>query len=362
MLMSGKKLEDRVKIGNIETKNRICVPPMVMFHWSDDRGLVTEKSVEHYKAMAKGGAGLIIAEATAITQRSRLAASNLGLWEDGQIDGFKRLAEAVHNEGTPFFVQLLHAGVNGIDKEAETCSDYLIKHGEFEIHGHEMSKERIKETTEDFVKAALRAQKAGLDGIELHGCHSYLLSQFFNKNINKRTDEYCEENSLFAKEVLKACREACGKDFVVGIRLAAFEPDLAAGLRHAKDIAPFCDFLDMSYGFFDGMKAEKPADFPYKEAFYGAMQVKKELPDMPVFAVDSIKSAEDARGVLELTDIDMIDVGRGFLVNPNFANDALNGCPTGRCLSCKPACYYSPFLNDGTVKCAGAKALEKERK
>ncbi|MCQ2537276.1 MAG: NADH:flavin oxidoreductase [Lachnospiraceae bacterium] len=356
----GKTLSDKVKIGNITTKNRICVPPMVMFNWSDDRGLVTEKSIKHYGDMAKGGAGLIIAEATAITPRGRLARTNLGLWEDGQIEGFKRLAEVVHKEDCPFFVQLLHAGVNGVDPEADTCSDYEIKRGENVIHGHEMSKERIKATIDDFVQAALRAQKAGLDGIELHGCHSYLISQFFSNVINKRTDEYGDDKSLFAKEILKACREACGDSFAIGIRLGAFEPDLAAGMEHAKAISNLCDFMDISYGFGPGMKAEKPEDFPYKEAFYGAMQIKKELPDMPIFGVDSIKSGEDARGCLELTNIDMIDVGRGFLVNPDFANDALAGRDTGRCLNCK-RCYYSPRFNDETSKCAGAELRNRTK-
>lgn len=359
--MSGKLLSDRVKIGTVTTKNRIAVPPMVMFHWSDDRGLVTEKSIKHYGDMARGGAGLIIAEATAITQRARLAASNLGLWEDNQIEGFKRLAEVVHKEDCPFFVQLLHAGINGIDREPETCSDYDMKRGNDVIHGHAMSKDRIKAAIDDFVKAALRAQKAGLDGIELHGCHSYLISQFFSSVINTRDDEYGRDKSLFAKEVLKACREACGSGFTVGIRLGAFEPDLAAGMEHAKAIAPLCDFLDISYGFGPGMKAEKAEGFPYKEAFYGAMQIKKELPDMPVFGVDSIKNGEDAKGCLELTDIDMIDVGRGFLVNPNFAKDALAALEAGKCLSCSPACHYSPFMNDGEVQCPGAELRKRSK-
>lgn len=359
--MEKKFLKDKVQIGSVTTKNRIAVPPMVMFHWSDDRGLVTDKSIAHYRSMAEGGAGLIIVEATAITKRSRLADSNLGLWEDGQIEGFKKLADVCHNEDVPLFVQLLHAGVNGIDKEAETCSDYLIKHGDFEIHGHEMYEDRIKRTVDDFVNAALRAQKAGLDGIELHGCHSYLISQFFNRNINKRSDKYGEDKALFANEVLTACREACGKDFVIGIRLAAFEPDLDDGIEHAKAIAKNCDFLDISYGFFDGMKAEKPEGFPYKEAFYGAMKIKEQLPDMPVFAVDSIKDGEMAQGVLDLTGIDMVDVGRGFLVNPNFGNAALSGCPTGKCLSCHPACHYSPFMNNGSVDCPGRKLFNQKQ-
>lgn len=96
------KLKERVKIKNIWTKNRIAVPPMVCFHWSDDSGCVTDKNLQHYRDMAAGGAGLIIAEATAVTKRGRLHETQLGLWEDEQTEGWKRLADAVHQYDVPF--------------------------------------------------------------------------------------------------------------------------------------------------------------------------------------------------------------------------------------------------------------------
>ena len=121
------KLKERVKIKNIWTKNRIAVPPMVCFHWSDDSGCVTDKNLQHYRDMAAGGAGLIIAEATAVTKRGRLHETQLGLWEDKQTEGWKRLADAVHQYDVPFFVQLHHAGVSGIEKNADCPSDYSFR-------------------------------------------------------------------------------------------------------------------------------------------------------------------------------------------------------------------------------------------
>lgn len=357
-----KQITDRVKIGSIETKNRIAVPPMVCFHWSDNNGYVTEKNIKHYHDMAKGGAGLIIAEATAVTQRSRLHDTELGLWEDGHVEGWKRLAETVHRFDTPFFVQLLHAGVSGIDPQPDTASDYL-SHGPggVEIHGHEMSLETIEKTVDDFVKAAKRAQAAGMDGIELHGCHGYLLSQFMNYNVNKRTDIYGQQKEKLALDILRAIRQECGKDFVAGIRLAAFEPTLAEGIAHAKALAQDADFLDISYGFWDGMKADKPEDFPYTSAIYGAGEIKKAVPNIPVFGVNDVVNGEMVKGVLELTDIDMVDVGRGFLVNPDFANCVLEGRPTGKCLHCQPACKYSPHMNSGEPDCPGSKLYQAGR-
>ena len=82
----------------LEIKNRICVPPMVCFGWCDDSGMVTEKNVNHYRAIAKGGAGLVIQEATCINRQGRLSGDQLGIWDDAQIPGLKKIVDAVHAE------------------------------------------------------------------------------------------------------------------------------------------------------------------------------------------------------------------------------------------------------------------------
>ncbi len=355
------KLAESVTIGKLQTRNRIAVPPMVCFHWSDDNGMVTEKNVAHYSRMAAGGAGLIIGEATAVTKRGRLHQTELGLWNDEQIEGWKRLADAVHQYEVPFLVQLLHAGVCGIDPESYCPSDYVMmgREGTIRSRGHEMSQGQIREVVDAFVQAAGRAQRAGLDGIELHGCHSYLLCQFFNRRVNRREDEYGQQPEKITLEILEGIRQVCGSDFAAGIRLGAFEPTLEDGIRNALSLRGKVDFLDMSYGFGGESFPEKPEGFEFSAAVYGAQEIKKQLPELPVFGVHGIVSGEQAEQAVVQTGIDMIDVGRGFLVNPNFGRDALAGKPTGTCLDCSPACRWSPFLNDGTVQCPGKLLLER---
>lgn len=354
---------DQVKIGALTTKNRIAVPPMVMFNWTDDEGMVSERHVNHYEQIAKGGAGFIIVEATAVTKRSRLHETELGLWDDKHIAGFRQIAEAVHKYDVPLVVQLLHAGINGIDKEPESCSEYVLGEGEpGEVKSCAMSKERIEQTIDDFVKAAMRAKEAGLDGVELHGCHSYLLSQFMNKEVNKREDEYGLHKTKLATDIIKAIKQACGEDFVVGIRIAAFEPTLQDGIENAKAFDGLADFLDVSYGMFTVMEAWKPEGYPYKEAIYGAQEIKKLMPKMPVFGVDSITDAESVKGALELTGLDMVDVGRCFLADPSFANHVLEGKPTGKCLYCKTGCHYGPNSFDGEKDCPGKLLFERRQK
>jgi len=341
-------MERELKIKNVTIKNRFAVPPMVCFYWPDEKGYVTDKNIQHYKELAEGGFGLVIVEAVAITERGKLHESELGIWEDGQIDGMKKIVDAIHEGGAKTFVQLVHAGGNGADLNAEAPStmDY-----NFGVKGHEMSRDRIEATIQDFAKAAERAKRAGFDGVELHGCHGYLITQFCNSRNNKRTDEYGQDKTLFAKKVLQAVREACGDDYVVGIRLGVFEPALEDGIEHAKAIADLTDFMDISYG--GDCDPYKPDEFPCSEAVYGAMLVKKELPDMPVFGVAGINSKEDVKNALA-TGIDMVDIGKAALVDPAFAKHVMNGEPYGQCLHCDNYCRWNPDqMANPDLKCPG---------
>ena len=348
-------LSDSPTIKNITIKNRFAVPPMVCFHRADADGYVSEFNVEHYRELARGGFGLIIVEATAITLRSRLHETELGLWEDGQIDGMRRIVDAIHAEGAKAFIQLVHAGGNGIDTTPDAPSAMTYR----ENNAVEMTQEAIDDVIEKFAAAAVRAKAAGFDGLELHGCHGYLLSEFFSTIYNVRTDAYGEDHALITKQVFKAVRKACGDDFIVGIRLAAFEPTLEDGLRNAKAIADLTDFLDISYGM--DSDAHPPVDFPCSPAVYGAMMIKRELPDMPVFAVHNINSREDAENALA-TGIDMVDIGKAALVDPAFAAHALADEPCGVCLHCKNRCRWDPpVMADMSAVCPGKLLFEKDR-
>lgn len=352
-----KQLSDSFSMGPLTVKNRLAVPSMVCFDWAGDDGLVTKRHLNHYRQLAMGGAGVIFSEAVCVTKRGRLHESQLGLWEDEQIDGWRQLAEICHAHGAKLLAQIHHAGINGIDDPADCPSDYAPTHPHH-TPGKAMGLDRIVYIRNAFVNAALRAKAAGLDGVELHGCHGYLISQFLSAKVNHRTDEYGQDRTLFAKEVLESIRIACGPAFCVGIRLAAYEPALDDGLRHARELAPYTDFLDISYGFASDTAA-CPGDFPFSAALYGAMEVKKLLPDMPVLGVHGIISGEMARAALERTGIDGIDVGKGSLVNPSFAADALAGRNTGTCLHCKK-CGWDPGMPADRI-CPG-KALFQRRK
>lgn len=352
-----EKLFEPFCIGDIEIRNRVCFPPVVCYGYGGTDGYVTDANVEHYRRIARGGAGLIIQEATCVDREGKLVENQLGIWEDGQIPGLSRIVDAVHKEGCPVFIQIHHAGVSGLDGELACPSDYTFyKNGEKKT-GKEMSLEEIHQVQKEFVDAALRAYKAGYDGVELHGCHQYLMCEFFNRRVNKRKDIYGEQGELFAVEILRRIKKLVPETFLVGIRLGGFEPTLEDGIRHAQVLEQEgIDFIDVSYGFSGEDTPRAPENYPYEKCIYAAGEIKKKV-NVPVFAVNGITSPRMAADVLECTGVDMVDVARGMLVNPCWVKDAIEGRDTGKCYHCKECLYC-----EEPKKCAGRCALEKQRK
>ncbi|OOM80903.1 NADH:flavin oxidoreductase [Clostridium sp. BL-8] len=350
-----KKLFSEFSIKNVQIKNRICVPPMVVPFAND--GFVTPENIERYKQLAQGGTGLIIQEATCVNKHGLLAEKQIGIWSDEQIDGLKSIVDTVHKEDCAIFVQIHHAGVTGISKDPLCSSAYEYKTPAGSVVGHEMTIEEIKSIQSDFIQAGKRAYKAGYDGIELHGCHGYLISQFLNKNVNKRTDEYGSSPEKFVIEIIEGIRKVTPTEFVVGIRLGGFEPTIEDGLHYAKVLEKNdVDFLDVSYGFFNEQEVNISNDYKYSAPVYAAEKIKAEV-SIPVFAVYGINSPELAEEILNKTNVDLVDIARGTLINPNWANDAKAGKDTGKCLNCSKCMWFGQ-----SDICAGKALLEKINK
>ena len=161
--------------------------------------------------------------------------------------------------------------------------------------------EDIKSIQNNFIEAARRSYKAGYDGIELHGCHGYLISQFLNKKVNKRTDEFGDIPEKFVIEIIEGIRKVTPKEFIVGIRLGGFEPTIEDGIHFAKVLEQNgIDFLDMSYGFSSEQEMIVNEKYKYSNAVYGAEKIKEEV-SVPVFAVNGITSVEIAEEILNET-------------------------------------------------------------
>lgn len=349
-------LFEPLRIGAKTIRNRICLPSMVIGSFSDETGMATAKNIEHYVSFAKGGAGLLVQEATCPSTYGKVAEDQLGIWSDEHIPGHAQIAEAVHAEGALIVMQLCHAGVTAIEEETFCPSAYSCTKNDRFRTGTPLTPEHIRKLQDDFVNAAVRAWKAGYDGIEFHGAHRYLICQFLNSRVNKRTDAYGTQRTLFVTEMIARIRDLLPKEFIIGIRLGAFEPTLADGIAHAVELEKSgVDYLNISYGCTGEFDSYVPVEYPFKDVIYAAGEIKRHV-GIPVFAVNGIKTPETAESILEITGVDAVNIGRSMLVNPNWANDAKASMDTGRCLECRGCQWHKE-----PPKCPGRKLLIKKR-
>lgn len=343
------KAADSIQIGKRRIKNRITFAPTVKFDYTDDSGLANEKHVKHYMERAKGGCGLICVEATAVLPEGRFCKTHMGLWNDDQIEGHARIVEACHLYGAVVILQLNHAGYCSNPECGPAIGPSKICRTDFrgEYETIEMSTDEIKAMQEAFVLAAVRAMKAGYDGIQLHGCHGYLINQFASSLTNKRTDSYggsVMNRARFCADIIRDIRSACGEDFIISVRTTGFEESLSDAILVAKEyVKAGCEYLQVSSGCvnLDGLKTfqdEKITDIQslgayFHEEFRGIV---------PVSCVGGIKDGKQIHYLLENNYVDTVDVGRAILAEPNFVNAVLEEKEFVACFGCK-ACQFGPF-------------------
>jgi len=332
------------KMRNLEIKNRIVLPPMVTFSFANEEGFVSKKNIKHYENIAKGGAGLIIVEATCVNQKGRLSQDQLGIWSDDYIEGLSKLVQVCHENDAKVMIQLHHAGLRtpqAVTGDRISSSNYQ----KGDIVARAMTIEEIHALQDDFIQGAIRAEKAGFDGIELHGAHSYLMTQFFSSKINNRTDEYggnLDNRLRVAAEIFKGIKKKVKEDFIVGIRMGCNEPDLETSIVMAKKFETLgMDFLHISTGFDNTpIKGEIPEDFPGNWIVYGATKIKEQV-DIPIIAVNSIKTPEQASYLIEHDLVDFVAIGRGQLADHNFVNHIKDRKEIATCLGCKPCRWFT---------------------
>ena len=359
------RLFSPVVIGRMELKNRAVMPAMGTGYGGRD-GQVTDRLVAYLKRRAAGGVGLIITEVCAIDRRGKGFPSELGLWGDEFIEGFARLADTIHAEGGKVAAQLHHAGretfkaVTGAVPEAPSALPSVIMRQPCEA----MSRERIGEVVVAFAAAAGRTKAAGLDAVEIHGAHGYLLNQFLSPFSNQRVDEYGgsdENRARFVIEIVRATRAAVGPDFPVIVRLSA-EEVVAGG--YAIDftrwlaprlIAAGADAIHASVGVYSTPGNLSIAGFDTEPGFnLGRARALKEAVSVPVIAVGRIHDPALAEAALEAGDCDLVSFGRQHLCDPDFLVKAKRG-ERDRirfCLACNQGCIERLSFEMRSITCS----------
>jgi len=343
-------------------KNRIVMPPVVRFGFAGDNGFVTREHVEQYEKVAKGGAGLIIVEATSVSKEGRLTDSQLGIWSDDHIEGLKKITDACHKYGAVVLIQINHGGIRShskvtddivapsnitIDEKIAQSLAKLIAPSAIALVGRSsraLSKDEIHKIQQEYVKAARRAKKAGFDGVELHGAHCYLIDQFMSPIINKREDEYggsIENRMRFAVEIIDKIKNEMGENFIIDYRLGGIAPTLEDGIQIAQKLEnKGIDLLHVSGGIPGDELPAVPEGFPFNTIAYIGTQIKKNV-KVPVIVVNGIRKPEQASYLIENNLADFVALAKAQLADPEWANKAKSGEKIATCLECSPCQWYT---------------------
>ena len=322
------------QLRGVTLANRIVMSPMAMYSATD--GLINDFHMVHLGSRALGGAGLIFAEMTCVSPDARITPNCLGLWNEEQRDGWKRLVDFVHqNSDAKVAIQLGHAGRKGatkpawegIDQPVDEASGWPLISASAEPYlvnsqkPKPMTREDMDRVIADFVRATELAASTGADWLELHAAHGYLLSSFLSPLTNQREDEYGGSHAnraRFPLEVFKAIRAVWPQDKPISVRLSCH--DWAEGGNTPDDAAIFAqmfknagaDLIDCSSG--QVVKHEKPV---YGRLFQTPFsdKIRNEV-GIPTIAVGAISEADHANSVISAGRADLCAVARPHLADP----------------------------------------------
>jgi 2,4-dienoyl-CoA reductase-like NADH-dependent reductase (Old Yellow Enzyme family) len=342
------RVSDPITINKTVLNNRMTMAPTVKFDYAGEDGKVTDKHIEHYRKRAEGGLGLICVEATAVTPGGRFAKNHLGLWDDAQTEGHKAISGVCHENGVPVIIQLNHTGITSNPTCGPAIGPSAVPTRDPEIMSKEMSISEIHEMQEQFVTAALRAKKAGYDGVQLHGCHGYLINQFAAKKTNLRSDEYggsTVNRARFGSEIIRDVRKACGSDFLISVRTTGIEPDIATAIELAEEyVKAGCDYLQVSTGIeWEDPTVEENNEHYNKFCCLGVRFHEHFSGRVPVSCVNGINDAALVKYLIENELTDTVDLARAVLADPSFCNAVLEDKAFNKCFGC-PRCQYGPAM------------------
>lgn len=376
------------KIGTMTVKNRVVMTAAEM-SMGDMDGCATEKLIAYYEERAKGGVGLITTGTTRVNDwDSASMFTQLAMSHDYHIGPMRKFADRIHSHGAKLCVQLHHAGRQGyavsnnslpmvlpMVKAAPKAKDLVFKMtpllysmeqkglippvtapSKCETSYHvntrmrAMSTKKVKALIQDFIKAAERCKNAGVDAVELHGAHGYLIEQFLSPNTNHRTDEYggsLENRMRFLLEIIAGIRKTC-KDYPIIVRLTVDEMYARIGkegkgytLEEGKKMAKILeeagiDALDVTSGCYDTYNYWlEPTTFEPGWRAYLAREIKSVV-SIPVIAANFMRSPEQAERQLNEGVQDFIGSARSFICDPYWVKKVEEGRPEEirRCIGC----------------------------
>ena len=318
-----------------------------------EHGLPTERHLRYYETRAKGGIGLIVMEAVAISPHGHIIPHVVQGWRDEVIPWFRRISDAVHAHGAKIFCQAWHNGNKNSSyyswTNSESCSDVPCPAiGEVPDI---LDDDGIRKVIRQYVDFSLRLQAGGYDGVELHFGHGYLPQQFLSPFTNIRKDRYggsLENRMRFGLEVIDAVRRAVAGDFVVGLRTSADEMvPKGLTLDDMKEIMPIwartgqIDYLNVTIATYKSLAPViAPMMVPPRSFVFYASEIKQVV-DIPVFAAIRINDPVMANDIIKNNEADMVVMTRATICDPEMPNKAREGRvdDVRMCIACNEGCW-----------------------
>ena len=350
-----QKLWQPGRIGSMEVKNRLVMPPMGT-GLATKEGIVTDRQIEYYSERARGGAGLVIVELACVDSPvGKAMVRQIAIDDDDFLPGLTRLAEAIRQQGARAAIQIHHAGrqtsarYTGFQPVAP--SPIPLTGGElFPMTGGELPREltsaEIATLVTRFAEAAERAMKAGFDGVEIHAAHCYLVCQFLSPLSNHRQDSYggsIENRARFLLQIIEAIRSRVGRDYPVWCRLSAMEIGVEGGitLEETQTVAQLAEKAGVNAIHVSAhtvAPAHRPPTAQAPGSFVPFAEAVKKVVSIPVIAVGRILP-ELGEDILHQGKADFVSIGRPLLADSHLPQKAATGTledirPCLYCLSC----------------------------
>ncbi|MAI41689.1 MAG: NADH:flavin oxidoreductase [Candidatus Azotimanducaceae bacterium] len=299
-------------------KNRFMLAPLTNCQSHED-GILSEEEYHWLTMRAKGGFGLVMTCATHVQAVGQGFPGQLGIFSDDHIEGLTKLARGINEEGSISILQLHHAGKKTL---ADLIGEIPVSpSGDKKTGARALSHEEVILLIEDFVEGAVRAEKAGFHGVELHGAHGYMICQFLSAKTNSREDEFggsFHNRASVLFRIIDGIRERCGDDFIVGVRLS---PEGVVKLEESIALAKQLmmeekiDFLDMS--LWDVFKE------PLEEAFQGQTLMsyftRLNRKNVKLGVAGKIRTPAEVEAIMQ-ENVDWIMLGRAAILHHDFPN------------------------------------------
>ena len=298
-------------------KNRFMLAPLTNKQSHED-GSLSEEELHWLTMRAEGGFGLVMTCASHVQAIGKGFPGQLGIFSDELAEGHKRLSAAIHAHNSLAVVQLHHAGMRSPKEEIGTtpvCPSDNEKTG-----ARALTIDEEKQLREDFIQAAIRAKNWGYDGVEVHGAHGYILTQFLSADINFRSDEYggsFENRCRLILEIVDGIRQNCGTDFLIGVRLSPER--FGMQLSEVKKLAQILiegekiDFLDIS--LWDSFKL--PEEVAHQNKTLLAHFTELERKNVALTVAGNIRSGKDVKAILS-EGVDFVTIGRAAILHHDF--------------------------------------------